>query len=226
MEREYLTEVVERLVPSRDRYLDFACGTGRVIGFLYSEFGTSQGVDISESMLDIARKKNIDAEFIEGDITQNADIVGGDYDLVTAFRFFLNAQDSLRLTVMKALAGKLSKDGVLVFNVHNSRPSLLWLQNRITDIFLGRKKASMSRDQVVSFVGQAGLRVLETKALGFIPKWTCKVLRPKLWRFLDTLLSRVWLLKECGSHVIYVCKHQESNSQDSQTSEPTGLDKD
>ena len=211
MEREYLNEVVERLVRSRDRYLDFACGVGRVIGFLADRFETTQGVDISESMLHSARKKNIDAEFIKGDITQNADIVGGDYDLVTAFRFFLNAQDSLRHTVMKALWGKLAPHGVLVFNIHNSKPSLLWLQNCITDLFLGRRKASMSRDQVGELVEQAGLKVLETKAAGVIPKWTCLLLRPKLWRVLDTFLSRICILGKLSSHVIYVCGLQGAN---------------
>ncbi len=222
MEREYLTEVVERLVRSRERYLDFACGTGRVIGFLADRFGTTQGLDIAESMLEIARKKDIDAEFIEGDITQNADIVGGDFDLITAFRFFLNAQDSLRQAVIKVLAGKLSKDGVLVFNIHNSSPSLLWLQNRITDLFLGRKKASMSRDQVANLVEQAGLRVLETKATGVIPKWTCMILRPKLWRSLDTFLSRKCILDKMGSHVIYVCGLEGANPDREKEQVPDG----
>ena len=211
VEQKQLEDVISRLVSRRLRYLDFACGTGRVIGFVGEHFESVQGVDISKSMLEYAKAKVPKAELICGDITEDDSIIGDDYDLITAFRFFLNAQDSLRHAVMNVLAGKLSKDGVLVFNIHNSSPSFLWLQNRITDLFLGRKKASMSRDQVAKLVEQSGLRVLETKATGVIPKWTCMILRPKLWRSLDTFLSRIRILGKMGSHVIYVCGLEGAN---------------
>ena len=211
VEQKQLEDVISRLVSRRLRYLDFACGTGRVIGFVGEHFESVQGVDISKSMLEYAKTKAPKAELICGDITADESIVGGDYDLITAFRFFLNAQDSLRYAVMKALADKLAPDGVLVFNIHNSSTSLLWFQNRITDLFLGRKKSSMSRDQVAKLVEQAGLRVLETKSTGVIPKWICMILRPKLWRSLDSFLSRKCILGKMGSHVIYVCGRQGAN---------------
>ena len=54
-------------------YLDFACGTGRIIGYIQPHVNTATGVDTSESMLEIARKKLPGTELICRDITNTGD---------------------------------------------------------------------------------------------------------------------------------------------------------
>ncbi len=51
-EEEYLREVIPRLTRGGGRYLDFACGTGRITSIVAPLVTESVGVDISESMLE------------------------------------------------------------------------------------------------------------------------------------------------------------------------------
>lgn len=206
MEREYLADVLQRLVPRKDRYLDFACGTGRIIADFAGYFTEAEALDISEVMLAVARSKKLKAKLIQGDITDDPDIVGDSYDLITAFRFFLNAQDSLRREVIAILAQKLAPDGILIFNIHNSKPSLLWLQNSIMNTFKTVKIKSMSPRQVNELLKDTTLEVVETTAFGIIPKAAHIIFGPRLWRWLDQTLRKCRFLQNIGSDMIYVCR--------------------
>lgn len=210
MEREYLADLLERFVPEKNKYLDFACGTGRIIASLAEYFTQVQGVDVSESMLSVARQKNIKAKLLCADISKNKDIIKSDFNLITAFRFFLNAQDSLRREVVSILAEKLAPDGILVFNIHNSKPSFLWLQNNVTHIFGGKKIPSMSRSEVTELLKGTGLEIVETTAFGIIPKAAHLLLRTKLWILLDQLLAKIGFLQLIGSDTIYVCRAKKA----------------
>src|SRR3546814_18550451 len=53
LERDVLRSIAGHAVAGR--MLDFACGTGRVIGEIADVFDYAIGVDVSESMLDVAR---------------------------------------------------------------------------------------------------------------------------------------------------------------------------
>ena len=120
-EQELLFDVVDRRLAGRSvRHLDFACGTGRIAAALRDRAATTTGVDTSAEMLEVARRRVPDAEFVLGDITENASVVQGSFDLITAFRFALNAGPSLRGDAFAALHGALADDGVLVFNVHSN----------------------------------------------------------------------------------------------------------
>ena len=48
-------------------YLDFACGTGRIIGHLAGRFEQATGVDVSESMLEQARQRSAEFQSRLGD---------------------------------------------------------------------------------------------------------------------------------------------------------------
>src|SRR4051812_33479433 len=93
VERRILEYLLHRegLVKTRERYLDFACGTGRVTGFLAPLFDTTVGVDISEPMLEVARAQLPNATFVKADVREAQVELGGPFDLITAFRFLLNA---------------------------------------------------------------------------------------------------------------------------------------
>jgi SAM-dependent methyltransferase len=220
VEQEQLKDTVSRLVPRRSRYLDFACGTGRIIGFIGELFETPTGVDISAAMLEFTKAKAPRAKLICGDISENENLVGGDYDLITAFRFFLRAQPSLREALMEILAKKLASDGKLIFNIHNSRPSLLWVQNSITNLFKKNKVLSMSRREVAHLIAEAGLQIIETHEVGVLPKVLHLILGPKIWTRLDRTLRKIKMLRRLASHVIYVCRRCQSARGDLGHSEP------
>lgn len=120
LERDYLMKVVPTLFPSeRPRYLDFACGTGRITQTVAPMTAEANGVDISPSMLQEAQRKCPNVRFVHADLTR-AEIDLGQFDLVTSFRFFGNAQDELRINVLRTLNRLVRNGGYLIVNNHRN----------------------------------------------------------------------------------------------------------
>ena len=71
IESRILDRVVVEFRKTHDQidYLDFACGTGRVLTHLESSVNTATGIDISGSMLDRAANKVLSAKLVCVDIT-------------------------------------------------------------------------------------------------------------------------------------------------------------
>src|SRR4051794_14793106 len=70
VERLRLQEIVRRLFPADiPRYLDFACGTGRITQLVAPMAREAIGVDVSPSMLEAARSKCSQAKFLLADLT-------------------------------------------------------------------------------------------------------------------------------------------------------------
>ncbi|GAI35128.1 unnamed protein product, partial [marine sediment metagenome] len=96
-EKSCLINIIEKYLRDADiNYLDFACGTGRIISFLETKVNMPFGIDISGSMIELAKKKVTHSKIIKGDITKDPSLIKGEFNLITCFRFFLNAQDSLK----------------------------------------------------------------------------------------------------------------------------------
>jgi len=129
-EGHHLTGALGRFFPARiPRYLDFACGTGRITERVAASADESVGVDVSESMLAVARRKCPGTRFVCADLTRN-DVDLGLFDLVTSFRFFGNAQDELRSSVLAAINRRLRSNGYLIINSHRNPRSLLRISTR------------------------------------------------------------------------------------------------
>ena len=120
LESRHLRVIVPALFPSvPPRYIDFACGTGRITEVVAPLCGEAVGVDLSADMLQQARRKCPTVRFVQADLTQTeADL--GSFDLATAFRFFGNAQHGLRMAALKALHRLLRPGGYLVINSHRN----------------------------------------------------------------------------------------------------------
>src|SRR5262245_50706863 len=99
LEKPVLTAVVREFRKTHGRidYLDFATGTGRVAAFLEHSVDVSTAIEISEAMVDRARLRLRRIELVCRDITDPTVAPDGCYDLITCFRFFLNAEPALRL---------------------------------------------------------------------------------------------------------------------------------
>lgn len=124
VERDLLVELVTGLFAGRiPRYLDFACGTGRVTEVLAPLAVHSVGVDVSPSMLKRAREKCPTTEFVLHDLTRDPLLVDP-FDLVTAFRFLGNAQPALRSAALRALHDLVRPGGYLVVNNHRNPASV------------------------------------------------------------------------------------------------------
>jgi ubiquinone/menaquinone biosynthesis C-methylase UbiE len=171
LESEALEALVNGMARPMDiRYLDFACGTGRVVGLLEKTVGRSVGVDISQSMLDVAATHLERTELICADITRTPVLRGRWFDLITSFRFFPNAEDALRQEAMQALAKVLVPGGRMIVNNHRRRGSLRWLIRAAIDCFRSKKNPhTMSDREMRNLAERHGLYVVETRHFGVWP---------------------------------------------------------
>ena len=207
LEQEHLARILRRFLADRPiEHLDFACGTGRILALLEGRTRSSTGVDVSASMLDVARKNVRRSQLIEGDLTR-ADLLGGRrFDLITAFRFFPNAEPELRRDAMSALAARLAPGGVLVFNNHLNRASLL---RRIVRLVRGAEatRGGMWPAEAEALVASSGLRVVARYHAGLVPESEQRWLRPRaLVAAVERAATRLPVTDLCDD-VLYVCGH-------------------
>lgn len=192
-------------------YLDFACGTGRILGHLEDRFERPVGVDVSESMLSQAREAVQVAELKSADLTSEKIFGERNFDVVSAFRFFVNAQSELREAVMKELSSLLADDGRLVFNVHVNRNSLFsrvmllykWLKRDRSGEF-----RTMSLGEAKDLLEKNGLTVEKAYHRGVIPIFNDTSEAPpfSLLRPIENLFSRLGLFRGISRYVIFVCR--------------------
>lgn len=153
-------------------YLDFACGTGRVIAYLEQRCDSARGIDVSEQMLARARTRVRCAELLRVDITAPGATVEGRYDLVTAFRFVLNAEPDLRRAALAALARRL-KDGRsrLIVNTHGNPVSYkgIVVPFRRAMGAPGANENLLSVAAITAILREVGLEPVETFGMGVIP---------------------------------------------------------
>lgn len=163
-EGHHLAQILHALFPaSIPRYLDFACGTARITQRIESLALESFGVDVSESMLNEARRKCHCTQFVCADITQS-DVLPGPFDLVTAFRFFGNAQHELRASVLTAINRRLRQNGYLVINNHRNPYSCLGLTGQIAE---GPKEMDLSYFKLRKLLRQHGFEIARQYSIGF-----------------------------------------------------------
>jgi predicted TPR repeat methyltransferase len=196
----------DHLASGRVSLLDFACGTGRILGHFHGQVASATGVDVSPSMMEVARKVAPNAELIEADLSQEDTLGARSFDLITAFRFFPNAEPELRRSVLVVLARHLAPNGLLVFNNHKNRNSLTRRISRL----LGRAitRGTMSHAEVEALLASAGLRIQTMVPLGTLPLSDRHLFLPvRLLERLERWFSRVPSLSGLAQNVIYVCVH-------------------
>jgi SAM-dependent methyltransferase len=196
-ERKILTDLLARYRekwPACD-YLDFACGTGRVIEFMERRVTTSRGIDISPEMLRLAAPKLQRSELICSDITKSA-APEGKYDLITAFRFFLNAEPSLRVAVIKALAARLkNSESMLVLTNHGNPVSYkgaLWPIHRTRQFLFGPQSFGnyLTHKQIKHLLDESGLHMVE--------RFGCGIISPRLFKVAPSMADSIERRFGCG----------------------------
>jgi predicted TPR repeat methyltransferase len=160
----HLAHVLTRLFPAQiPRYLDFACGTGRITQRVEPHANESFGVDVSENMLKVALSKCRTTRFVCTDLTQG-DADFGHFDLVTSFRFFGNAQDELRSSALLAINQRLLPRGYLIINNHRNPCSFLGVLNRHAESI---QKMDLSHAKLKTLLQRHGFEVVYQRPIGF-----------------------------------------------------------
>ena len=212
LERRLLLRLVRETFPDQPpRYLDFACGTGRILAHLAPHCSGAVGVDVSPLMLQVARRALPGVEIVQADITRDDRLGRRAFDLITAFRFFPNAETELRQEALVVLGRHLSADGVLVFNNHKHRGSLRRRLARARRWAVASPPAApdrvMSRRETRELVAEAGLRIEREYHLGVLPLAERGGLQHLgLVEAAERVLARVAPAKAVAQHLIYVCR--------------------
>lgn len=190
-EQRLLPPILRSLFPGRAaRGLDFACGTGRVTSILESAVGQCYGLDISESMLSRARDRCPRTHFILSDGTESGPEVlrVEPVDVVTAFRFFGNADEHLRVASLDTIRELLIPGGYLVLNNHRNPYGL---GNLVARLKGGAIVPSISHRHLRRLLHHAGFHHERSYGIGawiLRAKWcTNEVLQSRAARILEPL---------------------------------------
>jgi SAM-dependent methyltransferase len=206
-ERRYLDELIDRHLAAPDiRYLDLACGTGRIIGHVERRVAESTGVDISGPMLEVAARNLTRSTLVHGDPTRDRDLVRGPFDLVTSFRLMLNAEPELRDEMLAFTSGVLSDRGLFIFDVHGNTTSLRAvgpLRNRL----LGRGRIhQLSVPQVKRMLRRHGLEVVEIGGFGLLTPKLFRSVGPSRADRIETLADRLRPLRYVCVNLVFACR--------------------
>ena len=168
IERSLVENILRPLGGPGRSCLDFACGTGRVTTVAGPLFGEVVGVDVSQSMLACARVPG-NVQLVEADLTVAP--LSRSFDVVTAFRFFLNAEDTLRRDALAAIYEHLNDGGLLVSNIHMNATSPAGLVCRFVNRCRGRVvRSTMSIHTYRQMLASNGFVVEQVIGYGFLPR--------------------------------------------------------
>lgn len=102
-------------------HLDLACGTGTLCDFFYKHGINTTGVDISDEMINISKKKNNKVNFLLSDILNYKS--NNKYDLVTltsdVINHILEAKNIEKL--LSNIFDMLNDDGYLIFDIYDNK---------------------------------------------------------------------------------------------------------
>ena len=204
-------EVVElKSVVSDIEYLDFGCGTGRILGFLEEKVSRAVGVDPAEAMVTIARGRIKRADLIVADITRHDVLSGQVFDLITAFRIFLNSQPELRDEMFQVLTPKLrGADARFIFNIHGN----LWSHRLFSKLWYklqGKRLNTMTVRQIHRLAEKHGLEVVRWYGFGVKPKFLYRLLGAKFMFAADSLLSKIPGMRYLSYDLVFVCRKSRS----------------
>jgi SAM-dependent methyltransferase len=205
-EKPYLENLFARLRQEcPGRYLDFACGTGRILQLGFPHFAESVGIDVSNVMLAEARRRVPGARFIQADVMVNPPPTGT-FNVISLFRFILSAEHYLREGVLLWLRSVIARDGVLVLNNHLNGRSPLGVIHRVDNIRHGRPGAPPSDRDIEMLLQRCRFKVFEQYGFGVIPPWRDRRLFPSTpLLYLEKLLGKSKMLQKHAKDRIYLC---------------------
>ncbi len=216
IEKKLLLELISEFKLRNDHasidYLDFACGTGRVLSFLEDYVDIATGIDCSEAMIILAKKRVCRSRVICADITLTDKATEGRYDIITAFRFILNAEPELRLTAMKCLVKRLKNaNSWLIFNNHSNLLSiklLMWpyyaLKKRNDSHQLSGNY--LTHTQVLELAEKAGLHIERVAGYGLLGGKIAKLLSFDKSQIIENWVKVIPFFSRIATNQLYVAR--------------------
>ena len=159
-------------------------------------------------MLKICKDKNKNAHIILGDFREEMNLKK-EFDLITAFRFFPNAENSLRESAFTFFCKYLNKNGLLIFNNHRS----FWSTSYILFRFLGFKtfREGMTHKEINNLLEIFDFEINKVYSLGIIPQSEKRSILPFwLTTFIENINFKFFAQYHLlGYNNIYVCSKKK-----------------
>ncbi|KRB21209.1 MULTISPECIES: class I SAM-dependent DNA methyltransferase [Mesorhizobium] len=206
IERPLVESILKSLAGPDRSCLDFACGTGRVTNVAGPLFGVVVGVDVSQSMLACARVPET-VTLVKADLTVSP--LPRRFDVVTAFRFFLNAEDTLRKDALLAIHEHLNEGGLLVSNIHMNASSPMGLVYRFLNRCQGRVvRNTLSVQAYRQMLVSNGFAVEQVIGYGYLPRpgWLLPRLCEMLVGPIETISRRAGIPERFAQNFLVVAR--------------------
>jgi ubiquinone/menaquinone biosynthesis C-methylase UbiE len=176
------------------RMLDMACGQGRITLLGAEYFREVLGIDYSAEMLSVARDRMRRQQELPGTEIRFAAADVRDFtaeppfDVVTAFRFFLNAEDALRREGVRCARRNLKSGGTFITNVHVAGGSPLAMFYRLSKA--ARRLRGRPPNPVRNFISLHEFRrFLDGEGFDVTQVYRYSIL-PRIGRLTDSLAER------------------------------------
>lgn len=187
-----LTQVMSGRSISELNHLDVASGSGRLLEFFHGRTKCSTGLDISEEMLKHAKRLVPQANFLIADASHMQ--LSERFDMVTAFRFFLNAEPTLRSAVLDRIREHLQPGGLLIANIHSQPWSSLGMWRDFKRRLGVQADRNMKIGEFNALLNRHGFEVIAHRTYGYLPLY--RGLRcgagTRLFCALDQQLNRLY----------------------------------
>jgi SAM-dependent methyltransferase len=181
-----------------------------VLEFLQPLVQEPTGIDISRPMLNMARTRVPGARLILEDGSKEGVLPRDHFDLVTAFRFFLNADDDLRRGVLRAIAQTLRSDGLLIANIHGN----LWSARLPSFLFrrylLRQEMNALTLHRMRRLLREQGFSIVAVFGVGFPTRKMYRLLGRRACGAIERVLSSVPPFRYVAVNLILVCVKRPS----------------
>lgn len=156
--RQYPWQGFEKLAQyakSGERVLDLGCGNGRLLDLLRNKKINYIGVDNSQALIEIARKKYPGADFRAGDAL-NLSFPDNSFDKICSIAVLHHIPSrDLRLRFLQEAKRTLKPEGLLILTVWDLRRKKLWLNIKFGLLKILRKSKLDFGDVLVPWQNKA-----------------------------------------------------------------------
>lgn len=189
-------------------HLDFAAGTGRISETCRNYVEKQILLDVSDTMLAEAKRRIGDASiYLTTDFRKDESISKSSIEIVTAFRFFPNAENHLRISALHYIHDILVPGGLLICNNHRNFWSPSYFLQRL--LMLSGDIGMTNREMVAS-ASKNGFKLVNSYSMGLIPQTEIRSLLP--WRLTISLekflFERFGRFHNLGVNTIFVFQKQ------------------